>query len=257
MAARANVPLGAPCWNDLGTDDLPASVAFYTAVLGWEHHDYGAEFGHYGAFTLDGKVVAGVGPNPGTAPSAWQVYLKVSDAAATLDRAVASGGTALVPVMEIPGQGVMAFVADPGGAAVGLWEARGHDGFQVAEEPGAPTWHELLTRDYRAALDFYQDVFGWQIEVQGDTNDFRYAVQTADDAQWAGVMDASAWLPEAMPAHWGVYVEVTDADETAALATAHGGSVEQGPEDTPYGRLATLVDPFGARFKVMARPEPA
>jgi predicted enzyme related to lactoylglutathione lyase len=30
-----------------------------------------------------------------------------------------------------------------------------------------------------------------------------------------------------------------------------GGSVRTGPEDTPYGRMAELVDPVGAAFNVM------
>jgi hypothetical protein len=31
-----------------------------------------------------------------------------------------------------------------------------------------------------------------------------------------------------------------------------GGKIIRGAEDTPYGRLATVDDPSGARFKLMA-----
>jgi predicted enzyme related to lactoylglutathione lyase len=65
-------------------------------------------------------------------------------------------------------------------------------------------------------------------------------------------MDATAFLPEGVPAHWSVYFNVADADATVAQAVAAGATVVDPPIDTPYGRLATLVDPTGARFKLQA-----
>jgi predicted enzyme related to lactoylglutathione lyase len=50
---------------------------------------------------------------------------------------------------------------------------------------------------------------------------------------------------------WNVYFDVEDADATAALAVELGGSIVDAPEDTPYGRLATLADPTGTRFKLV------
>ena len=35
-------------------------------------------------------------------------------------------------------------------------------------------------------------------------------------------------------------------------AVSLGGKVIDGPDDTPFGRLATLADPTGAMFKIMA-----
>ena len=67
-------------------------------------------------------------------------------------------------------------------------------------------------------------------------------------------MDASAFLPEGVPAHWSVYIRVADTDATIAAITGHGGSVVMPAEDTPYGRLATVADPTGANFKIMAGP---
>ena len=34
----------------------------------------------------------------------------------------------------------------------------------VTAEAGTPVWHQLTTRDYRAAVDFYREIFGWQTE---------------------------------------------------------------------------------------------
>ena len=85
----------------------------------------------------------------------------------------------------------------------------------------------------------------------GDTDEFRYSTLGDGDDAKAGVMDAAAFLPEGVPAHWSVYLRVADADATIAAITVHGGSVVMPAEDTPYGRLATVADPTGATFKIM------
>ena len=60
-------------------------------------------------------------------------------------------------------------------------------------------------------------------------------------------MDATAFLPEGVPAHWSVYWHTDDVDATVALATALGGSVAAAAEDT---RTASVADPAGAIFKL-------
>ncbi|WP_414731593.1 VOC family protein [Williamsia sp.] len=57
-------------------------------------------------------------------------------------------------------------------------------------------------------------------------------------------------LAPGVPSHWSVYIGVEDSDATAAKAAELGGIVVQGPEDTPYGRLATINDPWGAMIKL-------
>ena len=41
----------------------------------------------------------------------------------------------------------MAFVLDPGGVPVGLWQANQHIGATLVNEPGAVMWNELITTD--------------------------------------------------------------------------------------------------------------
>jgi predicted enzyme related to lactoylglutathione lyase len=65
-------------------------------------------------------------------------------------------------------------------------------------------------------------------------------------------MDASAFLPDGVPAHWSVYFGVADTDAALAKIVDLGGSILQPAEDTPYGRLATATDPNGAIFKLVA-----
>jgi predicted enzyme related to lactoylglutathione lyase len=63
-------------------------------------------------------------------------------------------------------------------------------------------------------------------------------------------MDASKFLPDDVPSHWTVYIEVADVDATAARAVELGGAVVDQPEDTPYGRLASITDHAGARIRL-------
>ncbi|WP_265522603.1 VOC family protein [Oerskovia flava] len=252
MPARATMPPGAPIWNDLGTSDVPRSVAFYGELFGWEFRDFGEEFGHYGVLTHRGAAVAGLGPLMAEGqPVVWSVYLYAPDVADTLARARAAGAEVMVDAMAIPGQGVMAMVGDPSGAAVGLWEPAGMAGFEVADEPGTPVWHELLTRDIDAALPFYEGVMGWTTRVESDAPGFRYLVQESGGQELAGLMDASTVLPEGIPSYWGVYFGVEDADAAAERVVALGGSVLQGPLDSAHGRVAVVADPLGATFSVI------
>jgi len=257
MPARTSMT-GAPCWVDLMSSDPARAEAFYGELFGWtaEHMDE-EKYGGYVLLSKDGKMVGGLMRNDGSsgAPDAWSVYLNSDDAQATTDKAAANGGQVLVPVMEVPDQGSMSVISDAGGAAVGVWQSAGNPGIQVVAEPGTPNWFELMARDYDTSVRFYQDVFGWDTAVVGDTDEFRYTTLGEGDRQQAGIMDASAFLPEGVPAHWGIYWGVEDPDAFIARAQELGATVVQPAEDTPYGRMATLTDPTGAMFRIIRPPQ--
>lgn len=61
--------------------------------------------------------------------------------------------------------------------------------------------------------------------------------------------------PDGAPAHWLAYFSVADADAAVAAAEQGGGVVVLPAEDTPFGRMAVLRDPFGATFAVIRTPE--
>ena len=127
-----------------------------------------------------------------------------------------------------------------------------HRGFGVMGEPGTPAWFELHTRTYDASVDFYRSVFGWKTQVASDEPDFRYTTMDGGDDQLAGVMDATAFLPDGAPPSWMVYFAISDADATLSEIVALGGAVVIAAEDSPYGRLATAADATGARFRIVA-----
>lgn len=198
MPARDTAPAGAPCWVNLLTSDAGRSRDFYGQLFGWTSTEPQEQFGGYFNFAKDGVLVAGGMPKQAgmDAPETWSVYLATDDAQKTLEAATAHGGQILLPAMAVADLGTMGMVADAGGAAIGLWQPGLHKGFGVFGEAGTPAWFELLTRDYPASVAFYRDVFGWDTQTVGDTPEFRYTIMQHGPEQLAGIMDASAFLPE-------------------------------------------------------------
>jgi len=262
MPTRETAPVGAPCWVDLMTSDTERSRAFYCQLFGWTAEEPAEEFGGYFTFSKDGVGVAGCmasqtgTPQPGSgAPDVWSVYLATDDAGKTLAAAAANGGEIHVQAMAVGDLGTMALLGDAGGAAIGLWQPGLFQGFGAFGEADTPSWFELHTRDYEAAVSFYRDVFRWDTQVISDTPEFHYTVLTHGDGLLAGIMDASNVLPDGVPAHWSTYFGVEDTDAALATIVDLGGSILMPAEETPYGRLAAAVDPTGAQFKLVAPNE--
>ncbi len=255
MSTRRSAPIGSPCWTDLWTSDVEGSRRFYSALFGWEAQEPSPEFGGYFMFTREGVPVAGamgdMGPDM-PANDSWSIYLATDDITKTVEAAQSAGAQILSPQMPVADLGFQVVLNDPTGAHLGAWQPGTFPGFTVLSEPGAPSWFELHTRDHARAVEFYRSVFHWETQTVGDTDEFRYTVMLdpGGDGELAGIMDASAWLPAGVPAHWSVYWTSDDADATVAKALTLGGSVVVPAEDTPYGRLATLADPAGAQFKL-------
>jgi len=254
MPTRDTAPVGAPCWIDLMTSDTERSRAFYCQLFGWTAEEPAEELGGYLNFTKNGVPVAGcMASQPGSdMPDAWSVYLATDDAGKTLDAATANGGQVHVHAMAVGDLGTMAFLADPGGAGIGVWQPGLHQGFGVLGEPGTPSWFELHTRNYQIAVDFYRTVFDWDTHVLSDTPELRYTTLKQGKGWLAGIMDASGFLPDGVPAHWSVYFGVDDTDAALAEIVNLGGAILRAAEDTLYGRLAVAADPTGAQFKLVA-----
>ncbi len=258
MTTRESAPIGSPCWADLWTSDVEGSAKFYCELFGWEAQEPSPEFGGYFMFTREGIPVAGgMGDMEGVpANNTWKIYLATDDVERTLGAAKGDGAEVALPAMAVADLGIQAVLVDPTGATVGAWQPGTFPGFAVLDEHGAPSWFELYTRDFGRAVGFYESVFGWKTSSVGDTDEFRYTVMLNPDAEGelAGVMDAGSFLADGDPAYWSVYWEVDNVDDSAVSAGQLGGSVVMAPHDTPYGRIAAVVDPTGARFNLRTKP---
>jgi len=259
MTTRDKAPIGSPCWTDLWTSDVEGSARFYCELFGWEAQEPSPEFGGYFMFTRNGAPVAGGMGDMGDmrADNSWKVYLTSDDVAKTLELAEAGGAQIISPAMAVADLGTQAVLIDPTGATIGTWQPGTFHGFSALDEPGAPCWFELFTRDYAGAVAFYQAAFHWDTRVVGDTDEFRYTVMRnpEGEGELAGIMDASTFLAADAPAHWSVYWEVEDAVAAVAKAKGLGGSVVAEAQDTPYGQIATVTDPAGAVFRVRTAPK--
>jgi uncharacterized protein len=247
---------GTPCWVDLSSSDVDRSKEFYGSLFGWEFQAnvMSPEMTYYMA-TLPGGNVAGLMAQmadqaSGGAPSAWTTYLAVDSAEEAAAKVAGAGGTLLAPADEVPGSGWMAIALDPAGALFGLWQAGGHIGASVVNEPGAVIWNELQVANVADVLPFYQTVAGLQSETGPAGDMAAYTQLTVDGRSIAGAMENP--MPGS-PDNWTVYFNVADADETVAKVQELGGTVVAPAFDaTGVGRMAVLKDPQGATFAIMA-----
>jgi hypothetical protein len=254
MPEFSGYPPGTPCWVDLGTPDVDASVRFYGDLFGWEADEAGPveETGGYRLFRLRGKQVAGVGPlQQEQMPPAWTSYVWSDDADATAEKVGGAGGQVFMPPFDVMDAGRMTVVADPGGAIIGIWQPNRHRGAELANEPGTWSWNELATRDMEAAAKFYNAVFGWETETH-EFGEGSYTEFKLDGKSIAGGMEMGDRFPSEVPPHWTVYFAVEDTDAAVEKAKELGGSLVFDPMDSPAGRFAGLADPQGARFSVIA-----
>ncbi len=244
---------GVPSWVDLGSPDLAKAKEFYGGLFGWECPEGPAEAGGYSVCTLNGKTVAGLGPqmNPDFPPM-WMTYVNVDDADTTAAKASAAGGNVFAGPMDVMDVGRMAVLADPLGAVFGLWQPKSHTGAQLVNEPGTLCWNELITTDLDASKAFYKAVFGWDAEDQGPPGGPpAYTEWKLAGRSVGGMMLKQGDMPADMPPNWGVYFAVGDTDATVEKAQKLGGALFMGPTDIEPGRFAVLGDNQGVVFNVL------
>jgi predicted enzyme related to lactoylglutathione lyase len=248
---------GTPNSVYLGTSDLDTAISFYRELFGWEaRRDERPEAGGYTQMMLNGKVVAGAGPLfLDEQPTSWSTYISVADADEAAHLVTKAGGTVLMEPMDVFDAGRMAFVLDPTGAAVGIWQPGTHIGAELVGEPGTLCWNELTTRDIDTAKAFYGTVFGWR-GATADLDGMAYTTWELDGTAIAGMVQMNEIWPAELPSHWMIYFAVADTDAAAAKAAELGGKVSVPPTDITPGRFAVLNDPQGAFFSVITMRAP-
>ena len=245
-------------WHELLTKDTAAAGEFYRAVIGWTPKSWpGANHG-YTIWNAGEEGVGGMMIVPpeaeamGARPS-WLGYVSVPNVDETLEQAVRLGGAQLGEVMTVPDVGRLAVLHDPQGAVIAVMTPDGPDVEETDPKLLEFSWHELLTTDYRAAAQFYEQLFGWEKKSEFDMGDMgTYYMFGRDRFTYGGMFNKPAAVKA--PPHWLYYVMVDSADAAAERAKQRGGTVINGPMDVPGGdRIAAILDPQGAPFAVHSK----
>jgi predicted enzyme related to lactoylglutathione lyase len=246
---------GTFCWIEIAATDQ-AGLDFYPRLFGWDADTQPVPGGSYTLFFLGGRPVAGgflLGEQQiaDGMPAHWNMYVNVADVDATVRRATALGATLRIGPMDIPKTGRTAAITDPTGAVVCLWQAAGHIGFHVRDEPGTFAWPELITPDTEGAARFYGELFGWTadepIDMGGPSGP--YTILRLGEGSAAGLSRPPV---EGVGPAWFPYFEVADCDAAAAAAADLGAHVHVGPLTIEgAGRFAALGDPDDADFCII------
>lgn len=213
--------------------DVTRAEAFYGNVLGWQF-----ELGS----VAEGRHVVGL-PNQhlgmwgGQNRTGTLVAFAVEDAAETVRRIRAAGGTAEDPVQQP--YGLASDCADDQGMPFSIFQS------PAAERGPAPdarsgeivylTFEVTDTARFRA---FFGSVFGWTFSP-GRSGGDRFTINGIRPLSGlAGGARETTIVPQ--------YV-VDDIDAAVARVRAAGGSANE-PQEQPYGRSTDCVDDQGTRF---------
>ncbi len=250
MVEMTSYDPGVPCWVDVSSRDVPATIAFYTGLFNWDSFEPPGG-GGYTMFLQAGKPVCAAGPlmDP-NAPEAWTTYISVTDADAAAAAVKDAGGSILAGPFDVMDVGRMGVFMDDGGAVFSVWQPGAHTGAAIVNEPNSLTWNELASSDIDKSKTFYGRVFGWTAETN-EMGGMSYTEFKVDGRSIAGMMALGPMHPPGTPPHWLVYFAVADTDATVARTAELGGKALGPPIDLPIGRFAVLADPRNAVFAVI------
>lgn len=252
MATRDTAwPAGTPCWVDLTVKDFDEAAKFYASLFGWSVSPGGPETGGYAVATKEGRPVAGLAPqmDPNQPLPGWITSLATDDVVDTTRKIHDAGGSVVVEPMDVLDLGRFAIASDPAGAVFGLWQARKHIGFTLYNVPGAPCWNENLGTEWELNKAFYKALFDYSY---GDlsTDEFKYATIDLNGRPVGGIGQVSTG-----PSMWKAYFHSANTDVTVGQVKELGGTVVTPPQDSPYGRMATVTDSQGHTFSVIQDPQ--
>lgn len=116
----------------------------------------------------------------------------------------------------------------------------------MTDTANRPAWVDLASADAAASREFYERLFGWDVEVNPDPMYGGYGLAKIDGMDAAGIgpkMDPNA------PTAWNLYIGTDDLDALVARVRAAGGTAVMEPLDVgDQGRMAVFRDPAGAHI---------
>ena len=120
-----------PVHFEIHASDPEKSIAFYQALFGWRFDRYPMPMPYWGVVTgddktpgINGGLMQRMGPPPtdGAPVNAWVVTVDVANVDEAFASALKLGGVAAVPKQAIPMTGWVAYVKDPDGNIIGLYQ---------------------------------------------------------------------------------------------------------------------------------------
>jgi predicted enzyme related to lactoylglutathione lyase len=116
-----------PVHFEIQASDPAVLRTFYSTVFGWTFAKFGDEdYWVIDTGTDEGGINGGLLPRNGPPPEAGApisgctMVLGLDDCQGYVDKAVAAGAQVALPVTEVPGVGLMAYLTDPEGTLFGL-----------------------------------------------------------------------------------------------------------------------------------------
>ena len=247
---------GKVIWNDLITDDLDNTRAFYGALFGWTFEHASGKGGRYLLARLGDVYVAGIvevkSKNRAQKLSRWLPYVSVPNVDGAVSIASAGGATVVVAARDVT-FGRVAAIIDPQGAVIGLAQSRIGDPDDATTAPGLGrvVWSELLANDTDAAAQFYRDVVGYEpstISRRGGS----YTMLTQNGKNRAGLLKNPT---DAKPV-WLTYFGVDDpVAAMGRLEALGGGVIAPASPRLREGTMALVTDPTGALFVLQKVPQ--
>jgi predicted enzyme related to lactoylglutathione lyase len=245
--------LGQFLWHELLTADPAAGAGFYSKVLGWKAQPWegNAEYTmlSHGKGPVGGARVVGRDALASKAGPNWLTYVGVPNIEEALAAVKDKGGQVIHPVTGVGSDGGRyAVIADPQGAVIGVYEPGAGMSAGGADPTSTPVvWHELTAEDPVAALQFYHDIFGWDVvgthPMGGDVG--TYYLFGKGTTQMGGAFVRGKHLAPSWP-RWLVYLSVPSVTAAVEAAKAAGGQVLNGPHQVPGGNwIAQVVDSHG------------
>ena len=258
MTTAASTLLGRPVWYELMTTDPAAAETFYTNVVGWKAGPFEGSPEPYTIFKRGGDAgVAGLLKRPEgmNMPPFWSMYVAVPRFEDAVAHIKSLGGSELSPIVDVPTVGRLQMMKDPQGAAFYIIQPS-PTGERPETEPklGEGSWHELMTTDAPAAMQFYSEVFGWQPSETMDMGEMgKYQMFNRPHGMIGGMMNKSPEMAE-VPPFWAIYFLVDDINAAVERVKAGGGQILNGPMEVPGGDwIVNAMDPQGAAFSLHAK----
>ena len=250
---------GAVFSADIAVPEHEREVRFYSRVLStgdrplWRESDLSNNLG---------MPIIGLGARTtehANLPLQWMPHIQVGDVGASVERATALGGSALMHARDAAGRSEWAVLLDPNEAAFGVIPVVDMGTEQEAEDAQSPEpapavgriyWLDLTVPDASATRDFYCEVVQWSAQdvemKEGDASYSDYNMLSEVGRPAAGICHARG-VNAGLPPVWLIYLPVGDLVESIRRTEEEGGTVLNARRDDDGAHAyAVIQDPVGA-----------